>query len=91
MNNVYQKQYRQKLDTNVAKCDVIKITTPHEPRLTQIENILRESVQLAVGRLKLQICRCFKNINLILLYGEHMLHIMYIIKSQTERGVIVIP
>ncbi len=50
----------QKLGANVAKCYVTKITTPREPRVTQIENILRESVQLVVGRHKLYIFRCFK-------------------------------
>ena len=78
-----------KKSANVAKFYVIKITTPREPRVILIENILRESVQLTVGHLKLYIFRCFKKIALILLYGEHIRRIMYIIKSQTRRGVIV--
>ena len=68
---------------------VIKITKLREPRVTRIDTILRESVQVTVGRLKLHIFRCLKKINLILLYGEHILRIMHIIKSHTRRGVIV--
>ena len=71
-NLAISKRRRQKLGANVAEFYVIKITTPREPCVTRIENILRESVQLTVGRLKLHIFRCFKKINLILLYGEHI-------------------
>ena len=64
---------RQKLGANVAKFYVIKITKPREPRVARIENILRELVQLTIGRLKLHIFRGLKKINLILLYSEHVL------------------
>ena len=83
------KRRRHQLGANVATFDVIKITTPRTPRVTRIENILRESVQSTIGRLKLHLFRYFKKINLILFNSEHILRIMYITKSQTIRGVIV--
>ena len=75
------KRRRHKLGANVATFYVIKITTPRTPRVTRIENILRESVQSTVGRLKLHIFWCFKKINLILFNSQHILRIMY-----TSRG-----
>ena len=86
---ICSKRRRHELGANVATFYVIKITTPRTPRVTRIENILRESVQSTVDRLKLHLFLYFKKINLILFNSEHILHIMYITKSQTIRGVIV--
>ena len=47
----------------------------YKPTLTRIENILRESVQSTVGRLKLHLSRYFKKINLILFNSKHILPI----------------
>ena len=79
------------LGANVATFYVIKITTPRKPRVTWIENILRESIQLTAGRVKLYIFWCFKNINLILLYGEHILRIMYTRCSLRETRETALP
>ena len=68
------KRRRHQLGANVATFYVIKITTPRTPRVTRIENILRESVQSTVGRLKLHLFRYFKKINLLLFNSEHTVY-----------------